>query len=674
MTAMTDSFVPVLLRETERLWKQHSHREFVIWMKTQIVDDFAKPIAHYFTQSSTLRTHKLLQVIFKESTKRSENEIQIGAEETVISPQQLESFAEILFPKIVHQILVSGDEHVKQQEVYERPLIVLIFRFLFERLSPSTDWFTLHFLPTILEGIEYRSSIAIELLEMILERKEYFPLLFSSEERNLSRSVHVSGIQSMFKLLYESHSKNARAIVFQHWYHTWDLVEDELNVLAQSPSAETQKNKLLIVSQQWEKVLRLFEICGDINQTDFLDFVEKSFLRFLSFIHPNSATDSFYIRVFQHFLFSGNADEEKLFHKYLQLLCEQLSLSPDCKDFVLHVIRDSISKLTLAELPSLNISLRSRNNGKSSNGKFGLKLLASVLHSDAINVVHMVVSALVESKSLENIFQILRMSTIEESKSEALGILLVVHQFIFEPSESVREYLQEAFPPRECVKQFWNKSRLQSLFDWDIATENSHCLFQLISKYIVDYTVVETEIIPSLCFKLLGDLELSDSRSVMGMISYLIHNACQTVSQQVHIIHITLDFARDSLYSCTAAISDQASPNPHILGLVLCILSIYKQLRRENTKAENEMEKTEEQFFALIQESLLALGTHSDTIFLAQIQLLSSYCCNERASNRTIELLEQNRMIIKKGCHSKVFVINQMCESILSWMESKEGN
>ena len=888
MITMIDSFIPILIYESEiflheklslpqqtfnRLLQSnnntHSVKNFIIWMKSQILKDFEIPLQFYFTQASTLRTHKLLQNLFLQtknylpaspsssssSSSGSNFQVHIAEEENfTLQAKNLPILFDHLFPKIINQILIptsihdnqNGNNHddsltnskqqQQQQELYDRPLIILIFQHLFylPPISSKINWFSLHFLPTMLDGIEKGGKIAKDLLQMIFEENQYFPLLYQQQNSNSntlklnfnsslsSPQIDNTGIQSLFTLLYQNHSKETREIVFKYWFHSLDIIEDELLVLscatttkdkdnidnmemdvdnmseticgAPDSKLEQERTKSIIIQQQWEKLLNVLYICKFISNDDFMIFVEKSFLRFLSFLSSDdhhTMMNDFYSKILFYFLFHSSKCEEKLFFVFLKHISNtkehnknnnNTTTTKSINDNIYSSIRNAIAYMTRIELPSLRSnffltkvtssssssnSSRSHDDGggggsnyndskynrKSNNNnstrhkeiktnqktinhssssfssnsvvssKYALSTLINIFKKEKIyantlfakdedknnnNYYSEIISIILHGifddlHCLENLFQILCISSIEKCKEKVLELFYLASQCILEPENtSSGSTLHKILTSEEklfsfnVLKNFWTTQKIHFLLE--IIMNSSSTLassqisnlviknFQLICVHFLDMDTITIEFIPFLCSFLCNNNSNSDNNVVVyshqstskaisccnifvDLIDFFINSYCnnEQLTCKFQFINSILLCIQENLYfsqDCEINTNFVCSPNVQILSLLLSTYSYFREIS-SNTKNNHEEFNSsiitlENVFFEIFEEALAGIGSYPDDVFLAQLQLLSSFCCY--ASNkRTKEILHKNHSAIEKVRNKypeKYFIFN----------------
>ena len=105
---LADCIVPVLLKDCEN-FLEFNDLHFNNWIKNQLVNDYELSLKIYFSQISTLSTHKLLKFVFNEMDVLTKNQFELPNE---IAPQFLDNFMAI-FPIIASQLL-SDHPNLKQ--------------------------------------------------------------------------------------------------------------------------------------------------------------------------------------------------------------------------------------------------------------------------------------------------------------------------------------------------------------------------------------------------------------------------------------------------------------------------------------------------------------------------------------------------------------------------------
>jgi hypothetical protein len=526
MATLADSFVPVLLRESEKLIHHHRFEIKEAWMKLQLVKHFEDILLCYFSQSSTLFTHKLLLYLF---TNQEPARVPPLSQPSLsqIHPAALETHLQI-FPHLIQKIInpAAGND------LFHQPLINYVFITLHDRLPGPQSWFILHFLPIILQGVSTDSQIAKQLFIMIMEKPEYSKLLFEfygpQERRNRSRSNsnsfhhHTSrndhldgqnpneptktylGLEKLFEILLSQYSSGFYEQIKILWKQAWSNLDARIiRILCRNSSLHTNRSdspngsdlarsagigesfchflafetihnyshrnrEFELMNCQWIKIRCLLGIFSRIS-SEFSDLIEWSFVRFLGGLGHNSDWLSYFCEeISLFFLSEANTALGKLFGVYLEFM--QNSLGEERAK----IFGETIQRLCEFEVYSSSryslISQGYRAQFSGTSTKSGLNFLLSILDPDSTNrfscsgeVLSYLYVSLIE-QCLESLFQVLEHSLDGESKQIVIKILYCLYKSCFSHSEN--EFQQRVFVERKLASvfaSFWVLARVEFL-------------------------------------------------------------------------------------------------------------------------------------------------------------------------------------------------------------------
>ena len=176
--SLVDCLVCVLLGEYGNLTEDETDQSFCEFYYTNLIYHFEFPILCFFSQKSTLETHKLLFLLF--SSDQSQSALFIDDNNNENDDKKN------IYNELNYNNNNSNNNNNNKEKKNNNNIIVLkkIYEVLCEKMPFPNQWFDIHFLPILFKSIESKSFLAFDLLLLTLNHPSYSQFLFGNSSNH----------------------------------------------------------------------------------------------------------------------------------------------------------------------------------------------------------------------------------------------------------------------------------------------------------------------------------------------------------------------------------------------------------------------------------------------------------------------------------------------------------